>query len=216
MPRPLPAPDTVHPLILPDGTPHSGTVFLRPVIDHPRWEVGDYSYASAHNPPGDWAAHLAPYLHPHSAERLVIGRYCQIADGVRFITASANHRRDGFSTYPFAVFTGFGEGRPSLPGAGDFRDTVLGHDVWLGQGVRVLPGARIGSGVIAGAGAVISGRVPDYAVVAGNPARIVRMRFDAATVAALLEIAWWTWTAERVLGAEAAIAGADLAALRRA
>jgi virginiamycin A acetyltransferase len=80
----------------------------------------------------------------------------------------------------------------------------------------VLPGARIGSGAIVGAGAVVSGTVPDYAIVAGNPARVVRMRFDAETVAALLRLSWWDWPIERILAAEAAICGGDLAALERA
>ena len=112
----FPAPNTSHPVMLPDGTRHSGTVFLSAVIDHPRFEVGDYSYASAHHPPDDWAAYLAPYLYDFSPERLVIGKFCQIADSVRFITASANHRYDGISTFPFAVFGGGGrEGRPSFP-----------------------------------------------------------------------------------------------------
>ena len=216
MHRPFPGADTRHPLTLPDGHVHTGTVFLKNAIDHPRIEVGDYTYASAHVPPEDWAARLAPYLYPGSPERLVIGRFCQIADGVTFITASANHRRDGFTTFPFAVFDGgFEAGRPSLPQTPD-PDTVIGHDVWLGQGVRVLPGARLGHGVIAGAGAVVAGHVPPYTLVAGNPARPVRTRFDAATIARLLAIAWWDWPIDRILAHEAAICGADLAALERA
>ena len=216
MHRPFPGADMRHPLTLPDGTVHTGTVFLKNAIDHPRIDVGDYTYASAHTPPDDWAARLAPYLYPGSPERLSIGRFCQIADGVTFITASANHRRDGFSTFPFAVFDGgFEEGRPSLPQTTD-PDTVIGHDVWLGQGARILPGARLGHGVIAGAGAVVAGEVPPYTLVAGNPARPVRARFDAATIARLLDIAWWDWPIDRILDHEAAICGADLGALESA
>ena len=211
----FPPPDMRNPVRLADGSAHSGTVFLSAAIDHPRWEVGAYSYASAFAPPADWAAHLAPYLFDFSPERLVIGRFCQIADGVRFITASANHRYDGFSSYPFAIFDRPDPGRPSLP-SGPFADTVVGHDVWIGQGARILPGARLGSGAIVGAGTVVAGEVPPYAVVAGNPARVIRMRFDAATVARLLELAWWDWPIDRILAAEAAICGADLAALERA
>jgi virginiamycin A acetyltransferase len=200
---------------MPDGSSHPGTVFLKPVIDHPRWEVGDYSYASAHHPPADWAAHLAPYLFDFSPERLVIGRFCQIADGALFVTASANHRRDGFSTFPFAVFGGGPvAGRPSMPGPG--RDTAIGHDVWIGTRATILPGARIGSGTIIGAGAVVGGEIPPYSIVSGNPARVVRPRFDDATIARLLEIAWWDWPIERILAAEAAICGADIAALEAA
>ena len=213
--RPFPSPDTPHPIPLPDGSRHAGTVFLNAVIDHPRIEIGDYTYASANEPTADWAERLAPYMFPFSPEKLVIGRFCQIADGVLFITASANHRYDGFSTFPFAVFGGGSvENRPSMPAPG--TDTVIGHDVWLGQGAKVLPGARIGSGSIVGAGAVVGGGVPPYSVVAGNPGKILRARFDPETVHGLLEIAWWDWPIDRILAAEAAICGGDLEALRRA
>ncbi len=208
----FPSPDTLHPVPLPDGTMHRGTVFLKPAIDHPRIEVGAFTYASCHHPPRDWAAHLAPYLYDFSPEKLIIGKFCQIADGVQFITASANHRHDGFSSFPFAVFTGGGAGAPSMPDPGP--DTVIGHDVWIGQGARILPGARIGSGCIIGAGAVVSGRHDPYGVIAGNPARLMRRRFDPSTIAALLEIAWWDWPIARIAAAEAAICGADLQALR--
>lgn len=212
MPTRFPEPTRLHPLTLPDGRVHEGTVFLKAAIDHPRIEVGDYSYASAHHPPGDWASHLAPYLYPVSAERLVIGKFCQIASGVQFITASANHRYDGVSSYPFAIFDGgAGDTRPSLPGPG--ADTVIGHDVWLGTGVLVLPGARIGNGVIVGAGAVVGGAIPSYSVVAGNPARVVRRRFAPEIVARLERLAWWDWPIERILAAEAEICSGDIDAL---
>lgn len=209
--------DTLHPLTLPDGQVHPGAVFLKPAIDHPRFEVGEYSYAFDRDPPDraeGWAGRLAPYLYPFSPERLVIGRFCQLAHGVRFVTWSANHRYDGLSSYPFALFDdGPKEGRASLP-VGPARDTVLGHDCWLGEGAMVLPGARLGSGVIVGAGAVVGGEVPDYAVVAGNPARVVRMRFDDETIRALLGLAWWDWPIERIVQHEAAICGADIGALQ--
>jgi virginiamycin A acetyltransferase len=204
----FPAPDVRHPLILPDGETHFGTVFLKAVIDHPRWSVGDYSYSSAFVPPDDWAKHLAPYLFPVSAERLIIGRFCQFADSALFITASANHRYDGFSSYPFAVFDGFGADRASLPEPGP--DTVIGNDVWIGQGARILPGARLGDGVIVGAGAVVGGKVPSYSIVAGSPARVVRRRFDDATIKRLMALAWWDWPIDRILANEAAICGTDL------
>jgi virginiamycin A acetyltransferase len=213
----FPAPATRHPLRLPDGTAHRGAVFLRAVIDHPRIEVGDYSYAFDRDPPddGDWAGRLAPYLYPFSPERLVIGKFVQIAHGVRIVTSSANHRHDGFSSYPFAIFGGGPPaGRPSLPGPGP--DTVIGNDVWLGEGAMVLPGARIGHGAIVGAGAVVSGEVGDYCIVAGNPARELRRRVAPEIAARLVEIAWWDWPIARILDHEMAICGADLAALEKA
>lgn len=211
----FPSPDTRHPVRLPDGTDLPGTVFLKPAINHPRIDVGAYTYASAFDPPDDWAARLAPYLFDFSPERLVIGKFCQIADGVTFVTASANHRYDGFSTFPFAVFDGRGhENRASLPAPG--ADTIIGNDVWLGQGARVLPGARIGDGVIVGAGAVIGGEVPPYSIVAGNPARVIRRRFDEDTITGLLTLCWWDWPIQTIQKAEAAICGGDFAALELA
>lgn len=210
---PFPAPTVRHPVTLADGSAHTGTVFLKAAIDHPRWEVGDYSYASAHHPPENWAFHLAPYLYDFSPERLVIGRFCQIASGVQFITSSANHRYDGISSFPFAIFGGLdGQGnvmdRPSMPGPGP--DTVIGHDVWIGSGATILPGARIGNGVITGAGSVVSGTVPDYAIVAGNRAQVMKMRFDEATIARINAVAWWDWPIETILAHEEAIAGGDV------
>jgi len=215
MPHPFPPPDARFPLILPDGTPHEGTVFRKAVIDRPQFTAGDYSYASVDTPPTDWLARLAPYLFPQSTERLILGKFCQIADGATFVTASANHRKDGFSTYPFAVFDGgFDTDRASLPGGGP--DTVLGHDVWLGRNVTVLPGARLGDGVIVGTGAVEGGVVPPYAVVASNPGRVVRLRFVPDTVARLQQIAWWDLPIEAILTHESAICGADLAVVEAA
>lgn len=214
VPYRLPDPGTAHPLRLPDGTPITGTAYLRPLISHPQVEVGDFTYASDFDPPADgagWAARLAPYLFPFSRERLVIGRFCQIAHGVRFLTSSANHAMTGPSTYPFPIF---GAAVPDdyQP---DRRDTVIGNDVWLGHGALVLPGARIGDGVIVGAGAVVGGSVPDYAVVTGNPARVLRLRFSEAEIAELKRLAWWTWPPARIAAARAVLeAGrvADLAA----
>lgn len=213
-PRDFPAPDNVHPVILPDGTPHKGTVFLKPAIDNPNISVDDYTYASAHTPPADWAFHLAPYLFPQSREQLIIGKFCQIADGVTFITSSANHRYDGFSSFPFLVFLDMDRNRPSMPDAGP--DTTIGHDVWIGQGATIMPGATIGTGCIIGARAVVSGTHPPYTILGGNPAKPIRRRFDDATIAALLEIAWWDWPIDRITENESAICNSDLDALRAA
>lgn len=213
MPHRFPSPDTRHPVRLPDGQPHLGTVFLKPVIDHRRIDVGAYTYASAFDPPQDWAARLAPYLFDFSPETLRIGKFCQIADGVTFITASANHRFDGISSYPFAIFDdGPTEHRPSLPT--QFADTVIGNDVWIGQGAKILPGAIIGDGVIVGAGAVVGGEIPPYTIVAGNPARCLRRRFTVEEVSMLVErIRWWDWPIEVIQAHEALICGGDVAAL---
>ncbi|WP_415921184.1 CatB-related O-acetyltransferase [Tateyamaria sp. SN6-1] len=198
-----------YPVTLPDGSSHPGTVFLNQVVDHPGWAVGDYSYASDFDPPADWASRLAPYLFDGPVN-LRIGRYCQIAHGVRFITSGANHAMDGLTTFPFPIFdpAQIGTYRP------DTRETVIGHDVWLGHGAMVCPGARIGNGVIVGAGAVVRGVVPDFAIITGNPAQIARMRFDADTIAELQRIAWWHWPADKVARAVPALLAQDVGMLR--
>jgi virginiamycin A acetyltransferase len=115
---------------------------LKAIIDHPRIDIGDYTYASDFDPPSDpldWQGRLAPYIFPFSQERPIIGKFGQLAHGVRFLTASANHTMDGFSTYPFAIFD---PNRlmayPQTLPAG--RDTVIGHDVWIGMNAIILPG----------------------------------------------------------------------------
>jgi virginiamycin A acetyltransferase len=97
----------------------------------------------------------------------------------------------------------------------DSRDTVIGHDVWLGYGAMVLPGARIGTGAVIGAGAVVRGEVPPYSVVIGNPGTVIRQRVPDHVRDALLALAWWHWPADLVAQAEPALMGADIAGLER-
>ena len=202
----------LYPLVFADGTAHPQMVHLNQAIDHPNIAVGDFTYANDFEPPTDWAARLAPYLYPGAPERLVIGRFCQIAHGVRFITASANHAMDGLTTYPFPVFDpatieGYKAAFEGLP------DTVIGNDVWIGHGALILPGVTVGDGAIIGAGAVVTANVAPYTIVAGNPARLIRPRYPQATIEALLRLAWWDWPIDRIRTAIPGLLQADLAGL---
>lgn len=203
--------DAVHPITAPDGTVIANTVYLQNVIDHPRIEVGAYSYASNFMPQTNWAQTLAPYHFPISKEKLVIGKFCQFAHGTTFITSSANHPMGGFSTYPFRVF------KPetmidyiNLP----FRDTVVGHDVWIGHGATIMPGVTIGSGAIIASGAVVTKDVAPYTIVGGSPAQVIRQRFCDEVITDLLVIAWWDWPIDKIEAHLAAIEGADIAVLQ--
>jgi virginiamycin A acetyltransferase len=188
--------------------------FLNAVVRHPQVEIGDFTYYDDPDGPEHFLARCVPYLFDFVGDRLVIGRFCMIATGVRFVMNGGNHDARGFSAYPFGAFPGWA-GAP--PPDGEMRgDTVIGHDVWIGREAMILPGLRVGSGAIIGAGSVVARDVAPYAVVAGNPARELRRRFDDATIAALLDIAWWDWPAERIERAIPAILGTDLAALRAA
>ena len=204
-----------HPIVMPDGTPHAGTVHLAQVIDHPNISVGDYSYYSSFDVPADYAVQLAPYLYPGAPERLSIGKFCQLAHGVRFITSSANHAMSGFSTYPFAVFN------PESIGAyaaeiGNRRDTGIGNDVWCGFESVIMPGVTIGNGVIVAARSVVTGDVPDFSIVGGNPARILRKRFPEDVTERLLRVKWWNWELDKIERHVGAITGADIDALENA
>lgn len=208
----LPNPNERNPLVLPDGSRDAGTVFLSAVIDHPNFEVGAFTYYHDNSLPEDYASTIAPYLFQGSPEKLKIGRFCQIAKGVQFVTASANHPMTGISTYPFAVFDPprFGKYLTELPRG---ADTVIGNDCWIGCEAMLMPGATLGNGVIVGARAVVVGHVPDYAIVAGNPAKVIRKRFSDDEIATLLDLAWWDWEPDHIERAMPAIESGDVDAL---
>lgn len=207
-----------HPMIMPDGTVIQQVAHLSQVVDHPRIEVGDFSYYHDFEPVEDYAGRIAPYLFQLSPERLIIGRFCQFAHGVRFITSSANHDMNGFSTYPFANFmmgpeTTMEDVRAMFQTPGRKGDTVVGNDVWIGMEAVVMPGVTIGDGVIVAARSVVVSDVPDYTIVGGNPAKPLKRRFDEPTIAALKRIAWWNWPAAKIEERLDALRSGDLAAL---
>ena len=163
-------------------------------------EVGSYSYYSDFDDPLAFFERNLKYNFGYSGARLVVGKFCQLAHGTTFIFPDANHASSGISTYPFAVLGGaWAEALPlaeyPFPAKGD---TVIGSDVWFGYESLVMPGISIGHGAIIAARSVVTQDVPPYAIVAGNPARIVRMRFDDARIKALLDMAWWDWPEDQI------------------
>jgi len=190
--------------------------YIRNTVTNPQIQIGDYTYSDDPENSKDFERNVL-YLFPFIGDRLVIGRYCAIARGVKFIMNGANHMLSGFSTYPFNIFHNDWARVTPLPEQLPFKgDTVIGNDVWLGYESLVLPGVNIGHGAIVAARSVVSGDVPPYAVVGGNPARLVKMRYDDVTVARLLCIAWWDWDAARVTRHLEKIVGADIDALEAA
>jgi virginiamycin A acetyltransferase len=124
----------------------------------------------------------------------VIGRFCAIASGVRFVLPGANHADRGPSTFPFGIFgEGWADTMDLVMSAPSRGDTVVGHDVWIGYHALVLPGVTIGHGAVVAAASVVAADVPPYAVVAGNPARVVKRRYEDDDVERLLRAAWWDW-----------------------
>ncbi|NIA68160.1 CatB-related O-acetyltransferase [Pelagibius litoralis] len=208
-----------HPMVMPDGTVIEQVVYLKNVIDHPRIAVGDHSYYHDFQLRDDYAATIAPYLFPLSPEKLVIGRFAQIAHGVRFITSSANHDMSGFSTYPFWNFmmteeTTAAAVKDLFATTANKGDTVIGNDVWIGMEAVVMPGVTIGDGAIVSARAVVVKDVAPYTIVGGNPARPVKKRFSDDVIEALLDVQWWTWPTAVIEKNLDVITGADIDALR--
>ena len=209
----IPSPDARHPM-----PGHPRVAFLKAVVDAPNVEVGDFSYYDDPDGPEGFLERCVLYHFPFMGDRLVIGRYVAIAAGATFLMNGANHAMGGFSTYPFPIFGGdFAANAPAGLFDGLPRgDTVIGNDVWIGHRATILPGVTVGDGAVVGAAAVVASDVPPYAVVAGNPARVVRMRFPEETVRRLLAVRWWDWPAERVAACLGAILGADIDALEAA
>jgi virginiamycin A acetyltransferase len=209
-----PDPDDPHPM---PGFPRVG--FLRPFAKgRANVDVGRYSYYDDPEGPERFFDRNVLHHYDFVGDRLVIGAFCAFATGVTFFMNGANHAMSGFSTYPFNIFgSGWERGFDPATWAAENRgDTVVGNDVWIGHEALVLPGSRIGHGAIVAARSVVSGEVPPYAIVAGNPGRVIRLRFDADTVRDLLSLAWWDWPVDRITAGLDAIRGADLADLRRA
>lgn len=188
-----PDPTTVHPL-----PAHDRVVFLKPLVTSPTIVVGEYTYYDDPDHATDFEHRNV--LYAYGPERLIIGRYCAIASGTRFLMAGAEHPTMGVSTFPFTMFGGQWAERTldiitAMPSRGD---TIVGNDVWFGYQSVVMPGVRIGDGAIIAAGAVVTADVPPYTIVGGNPAREIRRRFDDADVDRLRRAAWWDWPADLV------------------
>lgn len=189
----------INPQLLQNGEIYSHTVFLKNIISNSSIKVGDYTYYHDFDllPGDDYARKLAPYLYEGVPGKLIIGKFCQIAHGVQFLTSAANHQYDGFSTYPFATFNQSWS-RSYAPNYLFSGDNIVENDVWIGHNATIMPGVQIGSGVIVGACAVVTKNVPNYCIVAGNPARIIRKRFSDEIIDILLKIQWWNWPDEMI------------------
>jgi virginiamycin A acetyltransferase len=206
---PAPDPASLHPV---EGW--KGTRYLKSIVTNPLITVGDYSYYDDSRGPEHFEARCVRYHFDFVGDRLIIGKFVAIAQGAQFIMNGANHPLGGFSTYPWSSFTGWKDDAPvEWPLKGD---TVIGNDVWIGREAVIMPGVAVGDGAIIGTRAVVAKPVPPYAVVVGNPGRVAKLRFDPATVEALLAIRWWDWDPEKIARNLHAIGGADLDRLRAA
>lgn len=172
------------------------TVYLKNVINDASITVGNYTmYNDFVHDPREFQFNNVLYHYYINKDRLVIGKFCSIACGAKFIFTSANHALGSLSTYPFPVFYDeWALDAVNVTDAWDNKgDIVVGNDVWIGYEAVILSGVTIGDGAIIGARAVVTKDVPPYTIVAGVPARTIRKRFDEETIARLEQLRWWDW-----------------------
>lgn len=197
--------------------PHDGqTVYLKDVITGPNIEVGEYTiYNDFVRDPRDFEKNNVLYHYPVNGDRLVIGRFCSIACGAKFMFTSGNHSMQSLANYTFPVFFDeWGLDAKDICDAWENKgDTVIGNDVWIGYEAVIMPGVKIGDGAVIGTRAVVTKDVPPYTIVGGVPAKPIRRRFDDATVEKLEALRWWDWDKDRLKRALPAIQAGDIAAL---
>ena len=195
------------------------TVYLKDVITGPNIEVGDYTiYNDFVQDPCDFEKNNVLYHYPINGDKLIIGKFCSIACGAKFLFTSGNHALQSLSTYTFPIFfEEWGLDPKDICRAWDNKgDIVIGSDVWIGYEAVILSGVTIGDGAIIGTRAVVTKDVPPYTIVGGVPARPIRKRFDEKTIAALEALRWWDWDEEKLRRSLPAIQAGDLAGLERA
>lgn len=177
------------------------TVYLKNIITNPNIIIGDYTiYNDFVSDPTRFETNNVLYQYPINHDRLLIGKFCSIACGAKFIFTSANHTLKSLSTYPFPLFfEEWGLDKRKVASAWDNKgDIVIGNDVWIGYEAVVLSGVHIGDGAIIGARAVVTKDVPPYTIVGGVPATEIRKRFDEAAINKLLQVRWWNLPFETI------------------
>lgn len=186
-------------------------LFLKDASDNPDFIIGDYSYYSLENEQENFFEDNILYYHKNHG-KLQIGKFCSLANGVQFIMGAANHSIASFSSYPFNMVKEdwrdkLGMTAADMPQKGD---TQVGHDVWIGRDATIMPGVQIGNGAVIGAKAVVAKDIPPYAVAVGNPAQIIKYRFDSETIAFLSELEWWDFTEAQLEAAIPYLTSLDL------
>ena len=174
----IPNPNIIHPV-----KNHYDVIYIKNVNDSKRISVGDFSYISETN---------------FSNSKLIIGKFCQIAKGVKFMLDDVNHEMNCLSTFPFYIFDDWHEQKPDIKAFKMKGDIVIGNDVWIGQNVTIMPGVKIGNGAIIGANSAVGSDIPDYAIAVGNPCKVVKYRFNKKIINELNKTKWWDLPIEKI------------------
>ena len=184
----MPNPNTINPI-----AGYDKEIYIKPTIKNKNIIVGDFSYIAD----SDFESHVTHHYEWNN-DKLIIGKFCQIASGVEFVMNGANHQMNAVSTFPFYTLEGWEQTPPThndLPIKGD---TIIGNDVWIGQNATILPGVHIGDGAIIGANSVVGSDVDTYTIVVGNPAKAIRKRFDDELISIMERLKWWDKSIEEI------------------
>ncbi|MDR2535329.1 MAG: CatB-related O-acetyltransferase [Treponema sp.] len=172
--------------------------YIKNVVKNPQIIIGDYTYYEDPHNPEDFESHVV-YLDPLIGDKLIIGKFCGIAQGVEFVMNGLNRRMSSVTAYPFySMGNGWEKISPTSSETALNKDTIIGNDVMIQRNVTIQPGVHIDDGAIIMANSVVSTDIPPYWVAGGNPVRIIRKRFDDDLIKHLLEIQWWNWPAEKI------------------
>ncbi|MBR7073463.1 MAG: CatB-related O-acetyltransferase [Eubacterium sp.] len=186
----MPNPNTIYPI-----AGYDKEIYVKPTITNPNIIVGDFTYIAD----SEFESHVT-HLYKWNGDKLIIGKFCQIASGVEFVMNGANHQMNAVSTYPFYTLEGWDMKPPEASDLPLKGDTVIGNDVWIGQNAVILPGVHIGDGAIIGANSVVGSNVEPYTIVIGNPARTLHKRFDDELTEIMLQFKWWDKSIEEING----------------
>ncbi len=183
-----PDPNVIHPI-----AGYDKEIYVKPTIKNPNIIVGEFTYIAD----SDFESHVTHHYEWNN-DKLIIGKFCQIAAGVEFVMNGANHQMNAVSTFPFYTLEGWDMKTPAAADMPYKGDTVIGNDVWIGQNAVILPGVHIGDGAIIGLNSVVASDVPPYTIVAGNPAKKIRKRFDDELIELMLRFKWWDKSIEEI------------------
>lgn len=201
----VPNPNSTHPI-----AGYDKEIYVKPTVKNPNIIVGDFTYIAD----SDFESHVT-HFYPWSRDKLIIGKFCQIAAGVEFVMNDANHQMNAVSTFPFYTLEGW-EMEPPASSDMPFKgDTVIGSDVWIGQNAVIFPGVQIGDGAIIGANSVVGCDVPPYTIVVGNPAKTLRKRFDDELIELLIQFKWWDRSIEEINALIPILTSSDLETVRK-
>lgn len=204
-PKNIPDPMAVHPI-----AGYNNEIYVKPTLKNPNIVVGDFTYIAD----SEFESHVT-HLYPWNNDKLIIGKFCQIAAGVEFVMNGANHQMNAVSTFPFYTLAGWDMKAPAPADMPLKGDTVIGNDVWIGQNATILPGVHIGDGAIIGASSVVGSDVEPYTIVAGNPAQFIRKRFDEELINLMLEWRWWDKPIEEINSLIPVLTSSDLTEVKK-